>query len=755
MDKWNKIAALRLAKISLAAILLTSLLFGLIFFNNVIERFNRLKGFTGVGWLKSEYVQNEDSIGNKNWKKIMDHLNNFTKAAERNGSTKLTSIDRSWVKDYSKQIPKLILVEDFETAHNRNSSSASRRYEEKTDKELIRGDYDVNFSFGVMTKPANSKTNDEIIDYAVMNHIIAEAVDLYKIFNDKNKKNLSFTQKLAKALKLDFSDFDELGINSIYVGSDSGHAAFFPANDQLSPDLETGKYYNARTRPWYEAAINKSNQTEPDNPGVVGLSYQYLDYTEYVTMVRTAWKRFEINNKTYVVAIDLVLYGGGADSNILNNVKSELQKYAIIEIKRALLVGMLVGLLILIFAVLVLFGIFPKTAQYLAIGPKLRSEIAYDFERKEGPLYWQPGPTRILTETQTENTQKEFHRASSAESKLDTVVGGIINLGHKISSISSHQATLNKQSVKEYVKGPSNVTERCVDYWLLNEKIFSVRVCRHCRQQLNTLRKSSILSEMTVRYRDHDYVEVKIDRWDQPKDPDMNKDFAKNALSNHSAVGGVPKGNFRLSFGATNNRLIEIPPQVSNLKSIKRHVDAIEGIKKGRVGYSDGVSLGFPFYDGCSVDAVCDVWYLDQLLRRRTPELLKSGTHIRRIIFANSEDEIKNIYDNFQHEFSDLVEMTGQRLWYVLKEDMPEQFSGYNKWDFALLDYNTEQAVVMVSYTNQFHSSTVKEKSTGVKGELSWRKADLEFYHTLFEIMYTKKKQLTTLIDKYEVATLA
>ena len=274
------------------------------------------------------------------------------------------------------------------------------------------------------------------------------------------------------------------------------------------------------------------------------------------------------------------------------------------------------------------------------------------------------------------------------------------------------------------------------------------RRCRYCQQEAQVSIKERDVAGIVVAHRDRDQVGVRVNRWKLSSGATPSKSSVKNALEEHSAVGGEPRAHFQLGKTTKENR--HIPPQVAKLDAIHSHLDAIAQLEQGRIGYKDGVSIGFPLYERSSVEAVCDTWYLDQLLARKDAAMLASGNPVLRVVFAKSEREIRQLYDAYQEEFVKLVAESTKRLWYVLEDDLPDQFSSHNKWDFAVLDYDTENAVAIISDTGQSSYRAAKGNGEGITGELSWRRSDVEFYHRLFELMYSSRRNLMELVTSWK-----
>ena len=559
---------------------------------------------------------------------------------------------------------------------------------------------------------------------------------------------------LAEALDFDFSDHSmDMGVNSIYIGSSNGHAAFYPASDmQLTPKNVRGEshYYDPRLRPWYSAAIGQSRETEYHGEDV-GLSFHYPDYSEKVRLVRTAWKTIELEDVIYVVAIDLILYGDDivGEFSMLGNVRAEFFQLAKTQLWNAFLqIGLPLGIPFVFFALVVVFGGFEALRDWLSIGPRLRPSISYEYRRKGEPHYWheENNLQRTATDLVTVERKNIISRLISAVLGGSTAGFTASLRGEQLVSLTETHTQSQSQS-QTINLAPTNITERCIEEWQLYEVTAELRDCRHCQQMISKNLSERVVAELIVSHRDHDYVDVRIENWGEPQQSRIQQLQVQQALARHAAVGGEAAKSFTLNN--YNEKASLIPPQVAELKEIVGHLDAFEQIKGGRIGYRDGVSIGFPLYDGLAVEAVCDSWYLAQLLKMNKSEILDSGTRVSRILFVKNETEIRELFDKFGETFVELVKRSSKRLAFVRQCDLPEPFGAFTKWDFAVLEYGTEKAMIMVSDTGQSNHQDVLGNNEGVTGELSWRRADVEFYHRLFEIMYRHKRDLLELVSEW------
>ncbi len=737
----NRLAAARIVRIAAGVTAIATAVACWSPFWNIKARYDRIESFSGTSWIS-------DANANRAWSGIVDRLNTLAKAVPPTGDDAVldTSLDNEWQKP-GKGPPTVVPVESFRLAHDKAHVAKWRGTRYRSGKPS----YDVNYGFAVMTRSQKNLDKTYLQDRVVMLRVMKEVVGWFDETHDGAPE--LYARGLAEALKLDFSDHSEdMGINSVYIGSSNGNAAFFPANNfQLAPKKTMrGKtrYYDPRLRPWYEAATGISLETEKSDE--CGLSYQYLDYSDKVSLVRTAWKTVELGDVTYVVAIDIMLHGDDLfkQTSTMGNVRVEVFEMAKSALWNAFVSwGLPLSAPLLLLALFVLLGGFRTLRDRLAVGRRLKPTNSYEFRRLDRPRYWHMDNGTTRTETDVQSSRRQDSRATSAEAGFSGANGGLMGAFRRTWTRSESEASEKRtERSRKVIVAPTNVTERCVEEWTLVEVKSEQRRCRHCQQTARAIIGERSIADMIATHRDHDQVDVAVERWDRPKTTFVHKQAAQQALAKHCAVGGEPSGGF--SLVESSEEANPIPPQVKALDQIDKHLAAKAQIDGGRIGYRDGVSIGFPLYHGVSVEAVCDPWYLDQVLRQKETEILASGTRLRRILFVKSELDIQQLLDDHGQVFVDLVARSSKRLWYVIQEDLPEPFSGFNKWDFAVLEYGSDKALVMISDTTQFHHLNANQASQGVTGELTWRRADVEFYHALFEIMYCHKRDLMEIVSE-------
>lgn len=752
MNRYCRIAATKLAFAAFAIFILAGVIAGRNPAIEVWDRHNEIASFTSTKWI-TDYPED--------WEKINLWLND--------------QFDLSKKPDIKTK--HLFPVADFSSKNTKPQYKEwqSKRYGNSKGTYVGRSDYDVNFGFAVMTHPQGEDPTSQQykIDKEVMARVMRLPINRYEdLFKDPIDRGF-YTQDLTQVVLGSKSSLQGLGVNSIYIASEkSGMAAFYPATGELgrqeATDIRSSKnnrdltqngkptvyyrYYDPRTRPWHRAAFNKTDRTEKYDDDS-GLSYEYLDYTEKVTLVRTAWKKFGPEGSKYIVCIDLILYGdSNSETGIVGNVSAELGGLASIAGRKALDAGLVFASPLVALSLLVLFGAFPCLTQALAIGPRRPGKSTYRFRRVRQPLYWRPEGHGV---EEISNQRREILTVgNSMEGSISVTASWgtlLASLGKKLWK-STESANEAKHTIVQTIPhGPKDLTERCVEEWNLDKTTGVVRECRQCGSQVTLNIHTRTVSEMRVIHRDHENIGIELLSWKENQNGVINDQLAQEQLTAHVTVGGNVSDTFEIQPPLKKDA--KVPRHIANLVDISTHLEVTRQVNEGRIGYQSGIDISFPLYGDSSVQAVADVWYLDRLIKTKQTDMLFTGTKIMRLLFAKSEKEIYNLYHLYGDEFVHIVEGAGKQLRYVTKNHLPKSFETFNKWDFAVLDYATDQACVIVTDTGQGQQRQRTEDANhfkGITGELSWRKADVEFYHQVFNLMWVKKQDPMELVEKWE-----
>ena len=654
------------------------------------------------------------------------------------------------------------------------------RYHDWTDDE--RSSYADNFGFAVMTCPDDYPTTHFIRDQQLLAQALTPlSKHSYWSGPDAVRKDDVTGIAFARMLGLDRVDYHlapYIGVQLAYAAdAENGATAFFPAgnvfrkqgeavpdpctvpdatsslpqqaarhgdNKQPTASINTTSSYDPRTRPWFPASTNESkNRRELDARAAgVGLSWQYTDYGKWASDVRTAWKTCSAPDpndpskiRQLVVALDLVMYPGRGpvNSSLLAAMESGLRFDLAATFTRSLRTLCWLALPCMAVSLLLLLGLSPHIAGYLAIGRiarfKDRSKYRahqYYFVRRGDPMYFDPDRQRMLTHMQ----KRHKSTRDEMQAKWKSLLAGLASF--ELARSVHRERIDDKQLTSTRPVGPSHPGERCMEYWTLEQQAIEERVCRTCRQAVPNIAESELQAGFEVTHRDHAKIDVELVRDFGGTEPDsMRYDLqiesflAQTAISEQSEILIDPQRS-------ESHRALQVPVSVGTL------VDEVGEIARGRLSFPNVLDVGAQLYVSRDVRAVCGVYYLTRLFESNCTSLLTTGQYVERILLVDSVQEILDLNKSWKEELRQVLQAKGKELCYALKSDLPEALRHH--WDFAFL--RTER-LVLVTDTFRFEFD---KNAPRLAAHLSWRRADVHFFEMLFRHIAGKKRDLRALL---------
>jgi hypothetical protein len=518
---------------------------------------------------------------------------------------------------------------------------------------------------------------------------------------DPNRKD-HFEKILASALRVPRLPGDDSDLSTpwLYVASAAGAIAVFPGTKVIGLPR-----WDIAGRPWYQASmgIDTKLATSGIEPGDL-MTVTYLDVLgESPLHVRTYLRRFEINNETFVVGVDLHR---------------------------------------------------PNTrpSRYPALGSlssySLSSEPIYVLTFAGSLLAF--GALAAITFRRDTQIQFEGYRAyygKVEDSRTD--VGEAGSERSSTGGIELKKGWLVVGQTREdrrdsYIKRETKVTthSRGVQYWdVWKTSVYSWRLIREFESS-----HSKLIGVLRLEYT-------------RSIRPDVDWfEFDKKAFSKNEA--GLFKSRIPQALAAHADAIrddeLSIPASALS-EDATAPIDVPEFVRP-LLTPDDGVAIQHKrayttfrsgplaeLYKNAHVEAVVLSTYLSQMLESSDLSFLTQGRTIRRLIsFPSATDQLK-LSKASRERFAGLLKQysTRSRLLERVNVPIPDPKDLQPVYDFALLDFgerkgDDKKRIVIVSHflseaTRIDPSGAPMAKQHVVEGYVSWRDADVKFYSKLFD----------------------
>ena len=682
------------------------------------------------------------------WKKI-----GYNADFWKNLYTLLNTIQKELQSGNRPNVNYSILVEESEFDAEKNKTHAKKYGTNRPGTDLI----PINYKFGVKVLPKKQPDAGDQIDAgtgekkANINsqlkrmrnamHYISEKVTAF-IDNENDEgltaeTNVPHCTYMLKALGLESSSFEELGISWVYIGSETGLYSIYPGNKE-----HRAENYDPRRRPWWSDATAQDrselseripNYSYDTNTGITPL---YKDYSDKLGngLIRTVWRRIIIDNVLYIIGVDFILLGDKDDfqKTVVSRMNGDFSEKKNATLASSAMVGGILALLPLLSLILILVQKRTELVELLLMSRRYPPHSQHIL-KCEWQEYATSDQRKIYIENNIENII--FH-----EKKKETAIGASVE---RTPLETRTIYTKSKTDIQEERTGHT-VTEtlqmsvkdggtyRGVEKWTLHKREVSQGRCRLCGGN--------------VAFSIHPFNKINtiILKHGSSAVPTVKKDVGKKSLNPTNFLMNLVLKNGEIEEGTEfaydpemEQEDVRLPKQVSELSDVQKIKKLNTLLNQGRFRFENSVETIHRLYEKSTINATCQTWYLDHLKKHNKIEVLTCGDRIKRIIVASTEQEMKNTIRDNMKLFQD-IEKQHTELAFVCLDSIPE-LTNHREWDFALIDSEIrESSIVSVS-----SPGTHLDKET-ISGYLSWRPSDIRFYASIYEVLDTRK---ITLVD--------
>jgi hypothetical protein len=552
--------------------------------------------------------------------------------------------------------------------------------------------------------------------------------DLQVLFQGRPSKQLS---------RSDFSDvmMDYFGIKDsiqqrlpnvaitlIYAASERETITIYPGSDITLSNRPL------KDTPWYQSAFEPSKAapeyviTENAN---FGLSRFYPDYAsqEYT---RTFWHKVQAKNGvTYLLCVDLTL-----DRQDLQTTRAVIDKIPFIgsyaglgrDWLRAATVGVICG------GVFLAFGLMlthlggqqsTKLARWIISGKPLpkQTESGDQFIPMFRAFADRDATIIDYDEHGTSQTKKKAFTAW-LQMKVTKIEAELVNIDRKDTHVTATKVvelgTLDKDP---YTRG----LER---WYIFRDKGSEVGKCRLCGQEVRYKDKELPIAQVTIKHGIDSRPMVKLD------------------IDTRSHIKEIKGLEDRVVWQSLDMDPIEVkivqdldapprprvPPKIQKMRFARELMLKYRLLNEGRYEVDDCIEISKELFNGRNVRAYCKAAYFEKLRGAGAEALkvLRIGDNVTRIFITDTKEAMGSFVKENRDELKELLEQKNQQLSVVSLEHLQiEKIKSYPELDFAIV-YDDDFKCVVVSSLSEIN------KAAKVRGYVSWREADIEFYDTLF-----------------------
>jgi hypothetical protein len=510
----------------------------------------------------------------------------------------------------------------------------------------------------------------------------------------------------------------------VFVASDRGAIAAFPGTDVI-----TGKEWRTQSRPWFRAAFDLQTYLAFDGPYPFDggqLTVTYLDVLARSPMlVRTYWTRFRPPNskREFIICIDLKLRDrdedvSGGTLEFFNRKPNYTTVFvnALLPKELHLTHYIIFGLVMLFFLILQRISSTQESRIVFKKRKSLLGKITLD----------------AMAKTQVDEQEEEEWKWGI---KIDGILPIEVSKG-KTTTTTDADGTTAARSL-------SNL--RGFETWGVSQDISDVWSLLGIKFESN---KITYIGIIELIYSSDVLPAVKWSR------------FNKRAFSeSEEAILCAKLSPILKQNAASGACVLDIPYNISESPTFLRPLDPphwlnavvddrqLVAIHHGRAYINLGTDKLEELYLQSYVKAVMTSGYLEQLLNHGDTEFLFKGRTIFRIISFPNQNATLNLTETGHKKFEELLNRYSSISARSLKRvNIPINNDSLSQvYDFAIFN---DSSVIVAQFISQAtgidHASGKQTKSNHyVEGYLSWREADIKFYHDLFEQM--AKGELTEL----------
>ena len=557
--------------------------------------------------------------------------------------------------------------------------------------------------------------------------------DLQALFQGRASKKLS---------RSDFSDamMDYFGIKDsihrrmpnvaitlIYAASDRETITIYPGSDLTLSNRPL------KEAPWYQSAfepskakpeyvITENDNTENDN---FGLSRFYPDYAsqEYT---RTFWHKVRAKNGvTYLLCVDLTL--GRQDLQTTSGVIDKIPfvgSYAGLgrDWLRAVTAGVIFGVVFLAFGLMSthLGGRqSTKLARWIISGKPLPKETESGDQFMPFFRAFADREATVIDydEHGTSQTKKKAITAW-LQMKVTKVEAELVNIDHK----DTHVAATKVEELGSIDKDPYT---RGLERWhIFRDRGSEVGNCRLCGQEVRYKDKESPIGKATIKHGigSRPMVKLDIDRQSHIKEI--------KGLEDRIAWQSLALDPIEVKIVKDLDSLPQprVPKKIQEMRFARELMLKYHLLNEGRYEVDDCIEISKELFNGRNIRAFCKVAYFEKLRGAGADALkvLRIGDNVTRIFITDTKEAMGSFVKENRNELKELLEEKNQQLSVVsLQHLQSEKIKTYPELDFAIV-YDDDFTCVLVSSLSEIN------KAAKVRGYVSWRKADIEFYDTLF-----------------------